>query len=70
VCCPPGPCLADCAALVTALSPVIGYDKASTLAHRALERNLTLKAQALETGWVDEQPFDKVVDPQKKAHPT
>ena len=55
---------------MTGLSPVIGYDKASTLAHRALERNLTLKAQALETGWVDEQPFDKVVDPQKKAHPT
>ena len=56
--------------LVTALSPIIGYDKASTIAHRALERNVTLRAQALETGWIDEQTFDEFVDPQKMAHPT
>ncbi len=56
--------------LVTALSPVIGYDKASAIAHRALERNVTLKAQALESGWIDEQTFDEVVDPQKMARPT
>jgi fumarate hydratase class II len=53
--------------LVTALSPVIGYDKASAIAHRALERGVTLKAQALETGWIDERTFDAVVDPRKMA---
>jgi fumarate hydratase class II len=56
--------------LVTALSPVIGYDKASAIAHRALDRGVTLKVEALATGWIDEQTFDEVVDPRKMAHPT
>jgi fumarate hydratase, class II len=34
--------------LVTALSPVIGYDKASQIAHYALDNDLTLKAAAAE----------------------
>jgi fumarate hydratase class II len=29
--------------LVTALSPVIGYDKASKIAHHAMDNHLTLK---------------------------
>jgi fumarate hydratase class II len=55
--------------LVTALSPVIGYDKASVIAHRAHERGVTLKAQALASGWIDERTFDAVVDPRKMARP-
>jgi fumarate hydratase class II len=54
---------------VTALSPVIGYDKASAIAHRALERGVTLRVQALETGWIDARTFDAVVDPKKMARP-
>src|SRR5258708_949345 len=38
--------------LVTALAPVIGYDKASKIAHHAVERHLTLKAAALQLGFV------------------
>ena len=38
--------------LVTALSPVIGYDKASKIAHYALDTDLTLKAAALKLGFV------------------
>ena len=38
--------------LVTALSPVIGYDKASKIAHYALDNDLTLKAAALKLGFV------------------
>ena len=34
--------------LVTALSPVIGYDRASIIAHRALEDGTTLRQAALE----------------------
>ena len=37
--------------LVTALSPVIGYDKASKIAHYAMDNDLTLKAAALKLGW-------------------
>jgi fumarate hydratase class II len=55
--------------LVTALSPVIGYDKASAIAHRALAQGSTLKEAAMKTGWIDERTFDEVVDPRKMAHP-
>jgi fumarate hydratase class II len=51
--------------LVTALSPVIGYDKASKIAHYALDNDLTLKAAALKLGFVTEAEFDRVVDPTK-----
>jgi fumarate hydratase class II len=55
--------------LVTALVPVIGYDKASQIAHHALEKDLTLKAAALELGFVDEREFDRIVDPRKMTAP-
>jgi fumarate hydratase class II len=56
--------------LVTALSPVIGYDKASHAAHVAYERDLTLKQACLELGYVNEEEFDEVVDPSKMIHPS
>jgi len=55
--------------LVTALSPVIGYDKASKIAHYALDNDLTLKQAALELGFVTEDEFERVVDPAKMVHP-
>jgi fumarate hydratase, class II len=55
--------------LVTALSPVIGYDKASNIAHYAMDNDLTLKAAALKLGFVTEAEFDRVVDPKKMVRP-
>jgi len=55
--------------LVTALAPVIGYDKASQIAHHATEHDLTLKAAALQLGFVSEAEFDRVVDPKKMVKP-
>ncbi len=55
--------------LVTALSPVIGYDKACRIAHLANDKGTTLKEAALELGYVTEQEFDRIVDPYKMAHP-
>jgi fumarate hydratase class II len=55
--------------LVTALSPVIGYDKASKIAHYALDNDLTLKQAALKLAFVTEDEFDRVVDPLKMVHP-
>ena len=55
--------------LVTALSPVIGHDKASKIAHYAMDNNLTLKTAALKLGFVTEQEFDRVVDPAKMVKP-
>ena len=51
--------------LVTALSPVIGYDKASAIAHVAHSEDLSLKEAALRSGYVDEKQFDEIVDPRK-----
>ena len=55
--------------LVTALSPVIGYDKASKIAHYAMDNDLTLKAAALKLGFVTEAEFERVVDPRKMVKP-
>jgi fumarate hydratase, class II len=55
--------------LVTALSPVVGYDKASEIAHYALDHDLTLKSAALQLGYVTEAEFDRVVDPAKMVEP-
>jgi fumarate hydratase class II len=55
--------------LVTALAPVIGYDKASKIAHYAMDHDLTLKAAALKLGFVTEAEFDRVVDPAKMVRP-
>jgi fumarate hydratase, class II len=55
--------------LVTALSPVIGYDKASQIAHYAMDKDLTLKEAALQLGFVTEALFDRVVDPAKMVRP-
>jgi len=55
--------------LVTALAPVIGYDKASKIADHAMDNDLTLKAAAMELGFVTEAEFERVVDPAKMVRP-
>ncbi|MDZ7733903.1 MAG: class II fumarate hydratase [Acidimicrobiia bacterium] len=54
--------------MVTALAPVIGYDKASAVAHLALDEDLTLKEAALRSD-VDEALFDRVVVPINMTRP-
>jgi fumarate hydratase class II len=48
--------------MVTALSPIIGYDQASVISHYAIDHDLTLKQAALDKG-VSEELFDRVVNP-------
>ncbi len=48
--------------MVTALSPVVGYDKASVISHYAIDHGLTLKKAALDNG-VSEELYDRVVNP-------
>jgi fumarate hydratase class II len=48
--------------MVTALSPVIGYDKAAEISYYAIDHDLTLKQAALDKG-VSEDLYDRVVDP-------
>ena len=51
--------------LVTALVPLVGYDRASAIAHRALEQNITLREAAVGGGFVNAEDFDRLVDPRK-----
>jgi len=55
--------------LVTALSPVIGYDKASEIAHLAMAKEISLKEACLELGYVSLEEFDRIVDTYRMAHP-
>ena len=54
--------IAQSVMMVTALSPIIGYDKASVISHYAIDHDLTLKKAALDNG-VSEDLFDRVVNP-------
>ena len=54
--------------MVTALSPIIGYDKASVIAHYAIDNNLTLKEAALAKG-VSEELYDRIVVPINMTRP-
>jgi len=53
--------------MVTALSPIIGYDQASVISHYAISNDLTLKQAALANG-VSEELFDRVVNPLALTH--
>jgi fumarate hydratase class II len=49
------------------LQPALGW--ASSIAHHAMDHDLTLKAAALQLGFVSEEEFDCIVDPAKMVKP-
>jgi fumarate hydratase, class II len=53
--------------LVTALGPVIGYDKAAELAHKAFAEGTTLREAAVGSGVITAERFDEIVDPARMA---
>ena len=55
--------------LVTALSPVVGYDKAAKIAHTAHVDHSTLREAALKLGFISAEEFDKWVKPEQMTHP-
>src|ERR1043165_6223547 len=50
--------------VVTALNPVIGYDKAAEIAKKAHKEGTTLRAAALALGYVTSEQFDQRVKPE------
>lgn len=56
--------------LVTALSPVIGYDKAAEIAHKALHENTTLREAAVALKYLTGDEFDKAVRPENMLGPS
>lgn len=58
-----------CLMMVTALSPVLGYEKCSKIAHLALQRDLSLKEACLRLKLLSSDEFDKFVNPKNMIHP-
>jgi fumarate hydratase class II len=55
--------------LVTALSPVIGYDKAAEIAKKAHREGTTLREATLALGYLGAEEFDETVRPEDMTHP-
>ena len=55
--------------LVTALSPIIGYDKCAQTAHKAHHEHLSLRDAILKLGFMTGEEFDKIVRPEDMTHP-
>ena len=55
--------------LVTALNPVIGYDKSAKIAHLAYTNGISLKEACLKLGYLSGKEFDAAVDPKKMVSP-
>ena len=53
--------------LVTGLVPVVGYDKACTIAKTAAKEGKTLREAAIASGWVTAEEFDAHMDPARLA---
>ena len=55
--------------LVTSLAPYIGYDNAAAIAKKALKNKTTLKEEALKSGLINKNDYEKIVDPKKMIYP-
>jgi len=56
--------------LVTALNPIIGYDKAAEVAKKAHHDGSTLRQAALSLGYLTGEEFDQAVRPEDMIYPT
>jgi fumarate hydratase class II len=55
--------------LVTALNPIIGYDKSAEVAKKAHKERSTLREAALALGYLTPEQFDAAVRPEEMTHP-
>ena len=55
--------------LVTALNPLIGYDKAAEVAKKAHKEGSTLRESTVALGYLTGEQFDEAVRPESMTHP-
>jgi fumarate hydratase class II len=60
----------DSLMLVTALSPIVGYDKAAKIAHTAHIDGSSLREAAMKLGFLSSEEFDKWVKPEEMTRPS
>jgi len=61
--------LVDSLMLVTALNPIIGYDKAGEVAKKAHSDGTTLREAVVALGYLSGEEFDRTVRPEDMTHP-
>jgi fumarate hydratase class II len=61
--------LNDSLMLVTALAPIIGYDKSAEVAKKAHKENITLREATIALGFLNGEEFDGAVVPADMTHP-
>ncbi len=61
--------LQDSLMLVTALNPLIGYDRAAEVAKKAHRERITLREAAVGLGYLTGAQFDEAVRPEEMTHP-
>ncbi len=55
--------------LVTALTPIIGYDKAAKIAKDAHKNGTTLREEVIKSGLIKDSDYDKIMNPMKMTRP-
>ena len=60
----------DSLAMCTSLAPVIGYDKAAEVAHKAYETGMTIKQVCIKEKLLDEDKLDELLNPKAMIKPT
>ena len=55
--------------LVTAIVPLIGYDNATKIAQMAIKNQSTLRDEAISSGFVNEEEFEKYIRPEEMTFP-
>jgi fumarate hydratase class II len=55
--------------LVTALAPIIGYDKSAEVAKKAHKEQVTLREATISLGFLSGEEFDAAVVPEDMTHP-
>jgi len=61
--------LVDSLMLVTALSPIIGYDRSAEVAKKAHAERTTLREAVIALGYMSSEEFDKAMRPEDMTHP-
>ena len=56
-------------AMCTSLAPVIGYDKAAGIAHKAFDTGKTVREIAIEDNVLSEDELNKLLDPRSMTTP-
>ncbi|MAS95590.1 MAG: aspartate ammonia-lyase [Verrucomicrobiales bacterium] len=55
--------------IITALNPILGYEKSAAIAKEALATDRSVYDLALEKGWISKTQLDNLLSPEKMANP-